>query len=75
MRELRLANCKKLSDLGVIAMLAGGAPESAGGNGNGAGGGMLTSLELSACEKITDRALACVAESCTQALNSHNTLL
>ena len=74
LRELRLANCKKLSDLGVIAMFAGGAPESAGGSGNGAGGGMLTSLELSACEKITDRALACVAKNCTQALILKSTL-
>jgi hypothetical protein len=69
LRELRLANSKKLTDMGIVSMLTGGASAADTARRNGAGAGMLTSLELSACEKITDLALACVAENCTQLLH------
>jgi hypothetical protein len=98
LRELRLSNCKRLSNDGAVAMFSGGAnldrasePSAAGeeherieehGDGSvagacsrisrrqcplaGLGGGMLMSLELSGCDKLTDVALVALAKHCSK---------
>jgi len=104
LRELRLSNCKQLTDSGAISMfvgaghlanaLGGGQGAGSGGGGgdgidvlaqnehagvagvegveraaSGLGGGMLTCLGLSACEKITDAALEALGGQCRQLLH------
>ena len=84
LRELRLSNCKRLSDRGAVGMFSGtravddqgthlqhGAAAEGFDEGmqGGVGGGCLTSLELSSCEKITDMALQSLARHCSQMLH------